>query len=505
MQLNKRYLPAVIPSFFTAIIVVTLYHYFFYTQNNTTAVIFQNTPANFNTQTTDNQTNNNLFKFANQYLTPNFAPDNNNFDFVRAASLGTPSVVHISATPETATKSKADGFFTENENIEGSQGSGVIVSKEGYIVTNQHVLLKNTNIEVTLFNKKKYKAQLIGRDENTDLALIKITPTSPLIPIEYGNSDALQVGEWVLAIGNPFSLNSTVTAGIVSAKARNINVLNLEQAVEAFIQTDAVVNVGNSGGALINTRGQLIGINTAIATFSGGFSGYAFAVPVDIVKKVIDDLRNFGAVQRAYIGVNVKEVTSENMKEYKLDEPQGVIVKQVITGSSAQKAGLQNEDVLLEVNGQPVNSPAQLQERIARYRPNDDIAITIMRRGVMQFITLKLRNEQQTTETVKSDAQNVEQVLGGEFKNLSLLELQHFGIKGGVRVESVGRGLLKNNTEIKEGFIILKVNNKSIKNLDEFYKIFKDLKNDDAVTLQGIYLSNPRNKLLYALTYKANP
>ena len=268
-----------------------------------------------------------------------------------------------------------------------ASGSGVILSNDGYIVTNNHVIEDANEIEVVLNDKRTFTAKLIGTDPNTDLALLKIEATD-LPTIEIGNSDDLRVGEWVLAVGNPFNLTSTVTAGIVSAKARSINILNSDMKIESFIQTDAAVNPGNSGGALVNTRGQLVGINTAIASQTGSYAGYAFAIPTAIMQKVVADLRQYGTVQRALLGIRMLDITQQVKDQLSLESMEGVYVGEVISGSAADKAGMKAGDVIVQVDGRPINASSQLQEQIGRKNPGDQITI-LVRRG-QRSVTLQV-------------------------------------------------------------------------------------------------------------------
>lgn len=289
-------------------------------------------------------------------------------------------MVHVKTTFQTSTRNYStdpffDFFFGRPERSYPQQpqervgtGSGVIISEDGYIITNNHVVQKSTNVEVTLNDKRSFPATVIGTDPSTDIALLKIDAKNlPVIP--FGNSDALKIGEWVLAVGNPFNLTSTVTAGIVSAKARNINILDADMKIELFIQTDAAVNPGNSGGALVNTRGELVGINTAIASQTGSYTGYSFAVPISIASKVVADLKEFGVVQRAVLGVEIRDINDEFAKEKKLTLLNGAYVVNVVENSSAQDAGIEPGDIITNINGTKVKSVAQLQEQIGRYRP----------------------------------------------------------------------------------------------------------------------------------------
>ena len=298
-------------------------------------------------------------------------------DFRIVAKSSTASVVNIAAL-------NANGYQV-------SSGSGVILSGDGYIMTNNHVIEDGSRYEVTFYDKRKLFARRIGHDPTTDLALIKVE-TEGLQPIVFGNSDAVEVGEWVLAVGNPFNLSSTVTAGIVSAKARSIQILSGNYAVESFIQTDAVVNPGNSGGALINNKGELIGINTAIMSESGGYEGYSFAIPSNLVRKVVNDIKEYGYVQRAILGVGIQEVSDEMAAKLALSAVSGVYINNITSGSSAQQADLRVGDVIVAINGVQTGSVPELQEQIALFRPGDRVSIEFFREGKRQNkerITLK--------------------------------------------------------------------------------------------------------------------
>ncbi len=289
-------------------------------------------------------------------------------NFVETSKLVTEAVVNI-------TVKSANGY----EPMSG--GSGVIVSRNGYIITNHHVVDSGGRVEVTLYNKRTYRALLVGKDPTTDLALLKIDEKN--LPIlRYADSDKVDVGEWVLAVGNPFNLTSTVTAGIVSAKGRNINILQGLYAIESFIQTDAVVNPGNSGGALVNMKGELVGINSAIMSESGGYEGYSFAIPSNLVKKIIRDLKEYGKVRRAFLGIRIIDVNEEIAADLKLSEVAGILVRRVDEGSSAEDAGLEMNDVIVAVNGHKTNTVPELQEQVARFRPGDAISVDIIRNGV---------------------------------------------------------------------------------------------------------------------------
>ncbi|MEZ4887104.1 MAG: trypsin-like peptidase domain-containing protein [Chitinophagales bacterium] len=310
-------------------------------------------------------------------------------DFTAVAAHTTPCVVHIKTTSNNNNSSLGEMWGGSNGSG-GSSGSGVIISKDGYIVTNYHVIEGAGAIEVILNNRRNLDAQVIGTDPSTDLAVIRVSDSN-LQSIDFGDSDKLQVGEWVMAVGNPFNLASTVTTGIVSAKARNINILEDNLAIESFIQTDAAVNPGNSGGALVNLSGQLIGVNTAIATPTGYYAGYAFAVPVNIVRKVVTDIIEFGEVKRGFLGVSIRGIDGKLAKRYKLDEVEGVYVANVNINSAAANADIKEGDIILEVEGVKVNSAPELQERISLHRPGAHVSLLIKRdnKNILKDVLLK--------------------------------------------------------------------------------------------------------------------
>ena len=331
-----------------------------------------------------------LASYSGQTSSQGIAP----VDFTQAAERSVEAVVHVK-TKYYRQQQYVDPFYQfffgrpqqSQQPSAMASGSGVILSNDGYIVTNNHVIEDANEIEVVLNDKRTFTAKLIGTDPNTDLALLKIEATN-LPTIEIGNSDDLRVGEWVLAVGNPFNLTSTVTAGIVSAKARSINILNSDMKIESFIQTDAAVNPGNSGGALVNTQGQLVGINTAIASQTGSYAGYAFAIPTAIMQKVVADLRQFGTVQRALLGIRMLDITQQVKDQLSLESMEGVYVGEVISGSAADKAGMKAGDVIVQVDGRPINASSQLQEQIGRKNPGDQITI-LVRRG-QRSLTLQV-------------------------------------------------------------------------------------------------------------------
>lgn len=324
-----------------------------------------------------------------------FVPD---ADFTTIAEASVNAVVHVKTLYTTQMRTYADPLFEfffgpaipqSRQQAQMASGSGVIISPDGYIVTNNHVIDRAQRILVVLNDKREYEAQLVGTDPNTDIALLKVDADN-LPTIDFGNSDDLKIGEWVLAIGNPFNLNSTVTAGIVSAKARDINIINSDMRIESFIQTDAAVNPGNSGGALVNTRGELVGINTAIASQTGSYAGYAFAVPSAIVQKVVADIRQYGHVQRAMLGVQTMDITPDLQQQAGLTTLQGAYVANVVKGSAAQKAGLRQGDVVVEIDGTKIQSANDLRVAIGKTRPGDKIAVVVLRGGDRMTLQVEL-------------------------------------------------------------------------------------------------------------------
>ncbi len=324
------------------------------------------------------------------------------FDFREAASRAMPAVVHISSISKAAANSREQNdpfrfFFGDDFNPfgdgaprQGGTGSGVIYTPDGYIITNNHVVQGAGQLEVTLFDNRTFKAEVVGVEEKSDLAVIKIEGYD-LPTLELGNSDEAEIGEWVLAVGNPFDLTSTVTAGIVSAKGRSINLLGGGRAIESFIQTDAAVNPGNSGGALVDAQGRLLGINTAIATRTGVFSGYSFAIPVNLVTRIANDIIEFGSFQRAFLGVTISDLDNEYAQELGVDITQGVVVEELADGGSAQYAGLQPKDIIIGVNGRDVKTVPELQEIVGQARAGDLITIKVNRRGKVSEIPVRLK------------------------------------------------------------------------------------------------------------------
>lgn len=361
-------------------------------------------------------------------------------------------------------------------------GSGVIISADGYIMTNHHVINNADEVEVTLNDKRSYIAEVVGTDPNTDLAILKIKEEG-LNYVPYGNSDLLEVGDWVLAVGNPFNLTSTVTAGIVSAKGRNINILNEEFAIESFIQTDAAVNPGNSGGALVNTKGELVGINTAIASNTGAYTGYSFAVPVNVARKVVNDLMEFGAVQRAFIGVSIRDLDGKLANEKGLKMTEGAFVNGLTEGGAAEEAGLEEGDIIVAIDGRPVKNVPELQERIGTYRPGDVAKVSVIRNEVLKVYDVTLRNRHGDTGLIPKSSEVLVQ-LGATLQPVNADELRKLGIRNGVKVTSVGKGKLK-AAGVRDGFIITRVDRRDVGTAEDLAKMLD--RKTGGVLIEGIY------------------
>jgi len=434
-------------------------------------------------------------------------------DFRYAAAESTPSVVHIKSTyrAEKVAYGYQDPFqdlfgndffkYFHGPNPYKSQpqvatGSGVIVSKDGYIVTNNHVVDNAEEVEVMMNNNKSYKAKVIGKDADTDLALVKVD-ASDLPAISFANSDSVLIGEWVMAVGNPFNLESTVTAGIVSAKGRNINLLGEREkqnntAIESFIQTDAAVNPGNSGGALVNVNGELVGINTAIASPTGSYAGYSFAVPSNIVKKVIFDLQKYGVSQRGFLGVTIRTMDDKTAKDVGFDKPFGVYVDGVNKGSAAEEAGLKNKDVITKINGISVNTSPELQEQVAKYRPGDKLDVEVIRDGKTSNMSVVLKNKYNTVAQI-DNTRDILSALGVKVENLTASEMRSLGIDGGVKVTELKDGKLAEFTDIRKGFIITQIDDETINNVDDFVNILKN--KNGKVLVEGLYPGKPMSYL----------
>lgn len=404
-------------------------------------------------------------------------------NFVTAAAAVRPAVVNIKATQ------KSDYFWGggNGDNYGASTGSGVIISEDGYIVTNRHVIEDGDNIEVTLNDKREFTAEVIGTDPSTDLALLKIKEKG-LPNLSFGNSDGLKIGEWVLAVGNPFNLESTVTAGIVSAKGRNINILEDQYSIESFIQTDAAVNPGNSGGALVNSLGELVGINTAIITRSGRYEGYSFAVPANLAGKVIGDLKEYGEVQRAILGVNIEPVDNDLAGKLELPTVEGVHITKVTARGSADLAGLQSGDVIVKINDKRISTMPELQEQIGRYRPGNMVTIQFYRGGSLQQTKITLKNKDNQVAMTANHRDEFLLELGFELRDLAPSEEKRIGTDG-VKVGSIYRGSKIERTEMDPDYIITKVNDIRVKTVEEAIGALKDAK--DKVLLEGFYENYP--------------
>ena len=439
-------------------------------------------------------------------------------DLTYAAEKSLPSVVHILSTKNSKVQTvevESDpfsdffgdpfGFFGNPQGNGGKQkrsvrtpkqqgsGSGVIISADGYIVTNNHVVADADELTVTLNDNKEYSARIIGTDKTTDLALIKIEGKN-LPAITIANSENIKVGEWVLAVGNPFNLTNTVTAGIVSAKGRSL----YKNGVESFIQTDAAINPGNSGGALVNTRGELIGINAMLYSQTGSFSGYGFAIPTSIMNKVVDDLKTYGTVQRAVVGIQGSDVKNyvdgqkEQGKDIDLGTMEGIYVAKVTEESAAEEAGLKEGDVIIAIDGKEMNKMADMQEYLAKKRPGDKVTVTYLRDKKKNTKSITLKNEQGNTQVVKKADLDV---LGGNFRSITDAQKQQLNIGYGLEVLKVNSGKLK-NAGITKGFIIQRVNDNAVKTIEDLQNIVKEASTskDPVLYIQGVY---PTGKKAY--------
>lgn len=473
------------------------------------------------------QSDNNLsgnsygFEGQNARLVSLNAPSGIETDFTVAAENSVNAVVHIASKSMRTTSQPTDIFeyffgyrgqqMPQQQQPRVGYGSGVVISSDGYIVTNNHVVEGADEITVTLNERTSYTAKVIGADPNTDIALIKID-AKDLPVIQFGNSDNLKVGEWVLAVGNPMNLASTVTAGIVSAKARNLGIIDNEGnsnnpfqsqkpstrsslSIESFIQTDAAVNPGNSGGALVNLKGELVGINTAIISPTGSFTGYSFAIPVNIVAKVVGDMKQFGSVQRAMLGVTIKDINSDLAKDKNFSVQDGVYVDAVSDHSGAMEAGLKAGDIIKQINDVKVRTSSELQEHVGLQRPGDVVNLTIKRGDKTMQVKVTLKNMQGGTNTVKASDITV---LGAAFSELTDAEKKHLNISNGVKVSGVTEGKFK-QIGIRKGFIILKINDIRINSVSELENAVKDVQksgqfDDSGLFIVGMY---PNGKVTY--------
>lgn len=419
-------------------------------------------------------------------------------DFTAAAEKSISAVVHVKVKVETigsSSNSIFDYFFGPGYNqpiqprVQEGSGSGVIISSDGYIVTNNHVVDKSNNVEVVLNDRRSYDARVIGTDPQTDLALIKIEG-SDLPTLTFGNSEALKIGEWVLAVGNPFSLSTTVTAGIVSAKARGLGIIssNTPMGIESFIQTDAAVNPGNSGGAMVNTSGELVGINTAIASPTGAYAGYSFAIPASIVKKIVGDLMEYGEVQRALLGVSISDITAEKAKAKGLDILKGIYVEGLDPNGAANEAGMKEGDVIVSLNGVEVSSISELQEQVSKYRPGDKVKVDFIRNKKERSVDAILRNQKGDTKIVKSTDLAL---LGARFKPVSDQLKRSLSLSYGVQIYDLQPGKFMKH-DVHEGYIITKINDRKVYSIEDV-KLAVDA-SDGAIFLTGIY---PNGRIAY--------
>lgn len=441
-------------------------------------------------------------------------------DLTGAAERSVNAVVHIKSTQESKTETVTvrDPFYEFFGDMFGNRGggqqrqvqtpervgfgSGVIISKDGYIVTNNHVIEKADIISVKLNDGREFKGRIIGADPSTDLALVKIEGDDfPTIPV--GNSDNLKIGEWVLAVGNPFNMTSTVTAGIVSAKARSLGVY--QQGVESFIQTDAAINQGNSGGALVNARGELVGINSVLYSPTGSYSGYGFAIPTSIMTKVVTDLKEYGTVQRALLGISCRPIDNDGQmqdeamkkKAEELGATEGVWVGEVLENGSAF-GKLEVDDVIIGIDGKRVKNFANLQEELAKHRPGDKVTVKVLRKKSEKNVELILKNEQGTTKVVKDAGMDI---LGAAFRELPQDVRRQLNLASGVEVTGVTDGKMK-EAGIRKGFIILKANGQSIKTVDQLEEIVKSAtrSTDQVLFISGIFPSGKRANYAVDLT-----
>lgn len=440
------------------------------------------------------QIHNGSFKFTNAKTVDGHVA----FDFAAVSEVSTPAVVHIKTTigaPEVSEAPRGQNpfeeFFGEGFGFEmprrGPQqasGSGVIFSHDGYIVTNNHVVANADKVEVVLNDKRSFIASVVGVDPSTDLAVLKVEEEN-LPFLSFGNSNDVKVGEWVVAVGNPFNLTSTVTAGIVSAKGRNIDLLRTrdnQYAIENFIQTDAAVNPGNSGGALVNTSGQLIGINTAIASKTGSYAGYSFAVPVNIAKKVIQDLLKYGEVKRALLGVQIGDVNATLAEEKNLPNLKGVYVGGVMEDGAGEKAGIKPDDVILKIDDKEVNSSSQLQEVVGNYHPGDKIEVVVRRGNTEKTLEAVLQSKSGDTKITNTEKKVHNASRGIQFQTLTKEEKEKYNVKSGVKITDVDKGPFK-EASVKEGTVITTLDKVTIYSVAQLKKLLDS--KSGAVLIEG--------------------
>lgn len=423
------------------------------------------------------------------------AQSNGGLDFTFAAEKTVHGVVHIQC--ETTVQSVFyDDFFSfllppqSRERSYQTSGSGVIISEDGYVITNNHVVQDAETINVVLNDKRSFVARLVGNDPSSDLAVIKIEADG-LEPLQFGNSDEVKIGEWVLAVGNPFNLTSTVTAGIVSAKARNINILGNKMSnapIESFIQTDAAVNPGNSGGALVNLKGELVGINTAIASSTGSYTGYSFAIPSNIVRKVTSDLIQYGMTQKANIGVHFAEMDSKLAEVKGIKSVKGIYIGYVIKDGAADKAGIKDGDIITSIDGKSVNSNAEFNEVLAQHSPGDVVKVAIERDGKPFYFDVTLFNSMGNTDIIRNDTEAAEQILSGSFREVNDKEKQQYGISKGIVIEKVGKSPFA-RLGIKNGFIITSIDKKVNISIEDIRQLEKK---KGKLIVEGFYPNDSR-------------
>ena len=434
-----------------------------------------------------------------------FVPTESTPDFVDAAERSVDAVVHI-MTKVVRQSTTYNDFFgallgqlygypgqTRN-NTMVAYGSGVVLTPDGYIVTNNHVVEGADEVEVTFNNKVKKTATIIGTDPTTDLALIKVDATD-LEYLTFGDSDNVRIGEWVLAVGNPFNLTSTVTAGIVSAKARNLSILGEGTSVESFIQTDAAVNPGNSGGALVNTKGELVGINAAIASHTGSYEGYSFAIPSNIVRKVVDDLLLYGETQRGYLGIYPAELTQEIAEKEGLENIEGVYVAEVTEGGAAKVAGVQKGDVVTSINGKKVNTVTQLMETVRQYRPGDNVNLEVNRNGRHHNYELTLLNEAGNVDVVKKGDSFYNSEFGLMLQPISQNDMSRLNVKAGLKIVEIRQGRFM-NSGVPVDFVITKVNGYAVNNKTDLENALKNSRSR-RTTIEGVYPNGMMGTFFY--------
>jgi len=434
-----------------------------------------------------------------------FLPSTNTPDFVNAAEHSVDAVVHI-MTKVVRQSNTYDDFFgallgqlygypgQTRSNTQVAYGSGVVLTPDGYIVTNNHVVEGADEVEVTFNNKVKKTATIIGTDPTTDLALIKVE-ANDLDYLVFGDSDNVRIGEWVLAVGNPFNLTSTVTAGIVSAKARDLSILGEGTSVESFIQTDAAVNPGNSGGALVNTKGELVGINAAIASHTGSYEGYSFAIPSNIVRKVVDDLLLYGQTQRGYLGVQIAELTAELAEEKGLEDVEGVYVAEITQDGAAQQAGMKSGDVITAINGKKVNTKTQLMETVRQYRPGDKVEVEVNRHGSHHTYTLTLLNEAGNMDVVKKGDAFYNAEFGLMLQPIDNNEMARLNTRNGLKIVEIRKGRFM-GSGVPVDFVITKVNGFAVSSQTDLENALKSNRNR-RTTIEGIYPNGMMGSFFY--------